>query len=134
MAEKTDKKIDINALGQVMDTSWTRSGASSGPVLSTHSVKAKFTSDNQIRVMYVTVVNMVRDRDLKESCNIYEKEADTIIEATVKKIATDYKEITDQSIKFKRTTIDSNVEIIDLNHFNQKRSAYFRRVAVFEIA
>jgi hypothetical protein len=110
MAEKTDKKIDINALGQVMDTSWTRSGASSGPVLSTHSVKAKFTSDNQIRVMYVTVVNMVRDR------------------------ATDYKEITDQSIKFKRTTIDSNVEIIDLNHFNQKRSAYFRRVAVFEIA
>lgn len=134
MAEKTDKKIDINALGQAMDTSWTRSGASSGPVLATHSVKAKFLSDDQIKVMYITVVNMVRDRDLKESCKMYEKEADSIIEAAVKKIATEYKELTDESIKLKRTAIDSSVEIIDLNHFNQKRSAYFRRVAIFEIA
>jgi hypothetical protein len=76
---------------------------------------------------------MVRDRDLKESCAIYEKEADSIIESTVKKIVADYKEITEESIKLKRTAIDSNVEIIDLNHFNQKRSAYFRRVAIFEI-
>lgn len=135
MSEKTNKKkFDINALGQVMDTTWTRSGASSGPVLSTHSVKAKLISDDQIKIMYVTVVNMVRDRDLRESCAIYEKEADSIIESTVKKIVSDYKEITEESIKLKRTTIDSNVEIIDLNHFNQKRSAYFRRVAIFEIA
>ncbi len=134
MAEKTDKKIDINALGQAMDTSWTRSGASSGPVLSTHSVKAKFIADDQIKVMYITVVNMVRDRDLRESCVMYEKEADSIIEAAVKKIVAEYKELTDESIKLKRTAIDSNVEIIDLNHFNQKRSAYFRRVAIFEIS
>ncbi len=133
MSEKTDKKIDINALGQVMDTSWTRSSATSGPVLTTHSVKTKFVSDNQIKVMYMTVVNMVRDRDLRDSCKMYEKEADPIIEATVKKIAKEYKEITEQSIKFKRNSIESNVEIIDLNHVNQKRSAYFRRIAIFEI-
>jgi hypothetical protein len=133
MAEKMDKKIDINALGQAMDSTWTRSNASSGPVLSTHSVKTKLLPDNQIKVMYVTVVNMVRDRDLKESCKLYENEADSIIEAAVKKIATDYKELTEQSIKLKRMTVESNVEIINLNHFNQKRSAYFRRIAIFEI-
>lgn len=134
MAEKTTKKkIDVNALGQVMDTSWTRSGATSGPVLSTHSIKAKFLSEDQIKVMYITVVNMVRDRDLKESCKMYENEADAIIQTAVKKIATEYKELTESSIKFKQTSIESNVEIIDLNHFNQKRTAYFRRVAIFKI-
>jgi len=129
-----DKKIDINALGQAMDTTFTRSGASYGPVMATHSVKATFVGDDMVKVAYVTVVNMVRDRDLKESCKMYEKEADTIIEAAVKKIATEYKELAGTSIKFKRSKIDSGVEIIDLNQFNAKRTAYFRRVAIFEIS
>jgi hypothetical protein len=133
MSENKDKKIDINALGQVMDTSWTRSGASHGSTVTTHSVKAQFVDESKIKISYMTVVNMVRDKEMRDLCNMYEKEADSIIESVIKKIAVEYKEIAEDSIKFKRTKIDSNVEIVDLNHFNQKRSAIFRRIAFFEI-
>ena len=134
MEEKKEKKVDLAALSQVIDSSWTRSNASSGPVMSTHSIKCSFLGENKIKIMYITVVNMVRDRELRESCVVYEKEADTIIEAAAKKIASEYKEITEKSLKLKRESIDSNIEIIDLNHFNQKRSAYLRRIAVFEVS
>jgi hypothetical protein len=134
MAENKKAVYDINALGQAMDTSFTRSSASSGPVISVHSVKAKFVDENRIRVTYMTVVNMFSDKDQREMCKLYEKESDPIIENAVKKIALDYKEITDQKIKFKRQSIDSTVEIVNLNHFNQNRTAYFRRIAIFEIA
>lgn len=133
MGDKSEKVVDYNALGQVMDTTFTRSSATSGPVFSTHSVKATMVDDDKIKIYYVAVVNMVRDKELRDSCTMHENQADSIIEAAAKKIAKEYKEATGDAIKLKRSSIDSSVEIIDVNHFNQKRSAYFRRIAFFKV-
>lgn len=133
MGDKSEKTIDYNALGQVIDTTFTRSSATSGPVFSTHSVKATLVGDDKIKIYYVAVVNMVRDKELRDSCAMHENEADPVIEAAAKKIAKEYKETTGDSIKLKRTSVDSSVEVIDVNHFNQKRSAYFRRIAFFNV-
>lgn len=130
-----DKNIDLNALGQAMDTSFTRSSASSGPVLNTHSIKAGFVAGDKIRVkvVYTTTVNMVRDRDIVESKVRFEKEGDSYIEAASKQIIKDYKEQVGKSIKLNRVDVGTSVEIVDLNVMNQKRSALLRRVAIFDV-
>jgi len=149
-----DKNIDLNALGQAIDTSFTRSSASSGPACSTSSIKCGFVAGDKlkIKVVYSTVVNMVRDRELQESKEQYEKEGDAYIEAATKQIVKDYREwvkpgdddVDEQafdddddsskaSIKLKRVDVATNIEIIDLNIYNGKRSALFRRIAFFEV-
>ncbi len=134
------EKIDLNALGQAMDTTFTRSGASSGPVINTHSVKAVFTGHGEtpkIKVTYTCVVNMVRDRELVESKARYEKEGDAYIDAATKKIVDDYKEwVADgskKSVKLDRADVGTSIEIVDLNVHNQKRTALFRRIATFDV-
>ncbi len=148
-----DKNIDLNALGQAIDTSFTRSSASSGPACSTNSIKCGFVAGEKLKVkiVYTTVVNMVRDRELQDSKEKYEKEGDAYIEAATKQIVKDYREwvkpgdddVDEQafddddsskaSIKLKRVDVGTNIEIIDLNIYNGKRSALFRRIAFFEV-
>lgn len=129
------KDIDISALGQVIDSSWGRSNSTTfGSTVNICSVKASLLGEDKLKVTYLTVVNMVRDREMIESKTLYDKEADSYVEAAVKKIATDYEDETGDPIKFDRLSADTHVEIVNLNHFNQRRSAYLRRVVVFEIA
>jgi len=153
-----DKNIDLNALAQVIDTSFTRSSASSGPACSTSSIKVGFVSGEKLRikVMYSTVVNMVRDRELQDSKQRYEKEGDAYVEAASKKIVKDYKEYltlykpggedvdelasgdepedSKASIKLKRVDANTTIEIVDINVHNNTRSALFRRIAIFEVS
>jgi hypothetical protein len=134
------EKIDLNALGQAMDTTFTRSSASHGPVINTHSVKAVFVGHDEtpkIKVTYTVVVNMVRDRELVESKARYEKEGDSYIDAAIKQISKDYKEWvaenSKQNVKFDRVDVGTSIEIVDLNVHNQKRTALFRRTATFNV-
>ncbi len=149
-----DKNIDLNALGQVIDTSFTRSSASSGPACTTHSVKVSFAAGEKlkIKIMYSTIVNMVREREIQESKERYEKEGDAYIEAATKRIIKDYREqvkpsdedVDDiapneeadpskASIKLKRVDASTTIEIVDINVHNSTRSALFRRIAFFEV-
>ena len=148
-----DKKIDLAALAQSMDTTFTRSSASSGPAFETHSIKAGFSPGEKlkIKVIYTCIVNMVRDRDIQESKAQYEKEGDSYIAAATKQIVKDYRELvtgepedvdlTDEvaeqdpknSVKLKRVDVGTTVEIVDLNIHNNKRTALFRRIAFFEV-
>lgn len=126
--------IDLNALGQAMDTTLTRSSASSGPTVTVRSVKAAFAPGDAVRVRltYSCVVNMTRDRELAASKDGYEREGDAYIDAAAKRISKDYKEATGSTLKLKRIDVRTTVEIVDLNAFNNTRTALLRRVAVFE--
>ncbi len=135
-----------------MDTSFTRSSASYGPVFATHSIKAGFSPGEKLKIklIYSCVVNMVRDREMHDSKTQAEKEGDAYIEAAIKQIAKDYREnvkgeehdaeVEDiveanpkNSIRFKRVDASTSIEIIDLNVYNGKRSALVRRIAFFEV-
>jgi hypothetical protein len=148
-----DKNIDLNALGQAIDTSWTRSSASSGLALATHSIKASFVPGDKLKVklVYSCIANMVRDREIQESKTRYEKEGDAYIDAAVKRIVKEYKEnVTGEeadmevedilesdpkgTIRLKRVDVLTHVEIVDLNIYNNKRSALIRRIAIFEVS
>lgn len=123
--------INLNALGQAMDTTW---GRSSTPKTASYSVKFSFYGENRILASYQVVTNFVSERqmiDMKRRCA---EESLDVIDAHVKSIKEIYKKLTGDSITFKESGSTDSLEIIGFNVHNPKRTAYFRRKTIFEIA
>ena len=68
---------------------------------------------------------------MKRSCS---EESLDVIDAYVKSLKETYKELTGDSITLKEENSTDSLEIIGFNVHNPKRTAYYRRKTVFEIA
>ena len=123
------KKIDLNSLAQCLDTSW---GRSSTPQTATMSVKYTMAGDT-IVASYMAVVQLVTERQLIELKRRYKEESDAVIEASLKNVQKNYKEMTGQTIKFTQLAVDDGLEILSMNSNNSRRSALYRRKSVFEV-
>lgn len=125
------KEVDINALGQAMDTTW---GRSSTPKTASYSVKFTFHGENRILASYKVIVNFVSEKEMilmKRQCS---EESKDIIDAYVKIIKESYKSLTGSTITIKEVSASDSLEIVGFNVHNPKRTAYFRRNTVFEVA
>jgi hypothetical protein len=123
------KEIDFNALGNALNTTW---GKSSTGSISTSSIKSKLHG-NHLTIYYVTIVNMTSDREALTMKDVYTKSADSEIEQYIKKVKAEYKEESEKTLKMKELHKDASIEIISMNSFNGKRTAYFRRHVKFEL-
>ncbi len=130
MAIKSEKKsvIDYNALGQVTDSTW---GQSSTPVCPSYSVKFSVIGDDHLMVKYLCVVNLVNDQEIERLRKMYSDEANSVVDGAVKRVKQDYKKQCGNSLSFKQVGDDSSFEIIDLNVYNGKRTAYYRKNVLF---
>lgn len=125
------KTIDINALGQAIDTTW---GRSSTPQTASYSVKFTFLGSDRLLASYQVITNFVSEKEMilmKRNCI---EESEKIIDAHVKLIKGNYKTLTGQSVNLKEDSSTDSLEIIGFNVHNPKRTAYFRRKVVFEIS
>lgn len=122
-------KIDYNALGQAIDTTWGRSSTSK-----TSSYSVKFTlAGDVLLASYQAIVNFVSEKDMSMMNMTYEKESIDIVNAVVKNVKTVYKNITGETLPIKERSTNTSVEIIGFNVHNPKRTAYFRRKTTFEL-
>lgn len=127
-----DNKIDFNALGQAIDTSW---GRSSTPKTASYSVKMTMQGTDRLLVSYAAVVNFGTERQMIEMKRSYASEADSVVAAAVKRVKATYKDLTGSALStsaVKSADVDS-LEIINFNVHSAMRTAYFRRKAVFEL-
>lgn len=125
-----DKKIDFNALGQAIDTSW---GRSSTPKTASYSVKTTFLGENRLLMTYQAIVNFGTERQLIEMKRRYAEEAGSVTGTVLKRVKEVYKDLTGDSLTTKEIGIDDMLEIIGVTFHNPKRTAYFRRKTVIEI-
>jgi hypothetical protein len=136
MATKTKeaakkKVIDFNALAQVTDTTF---GRASTPVCPTHSVKYKIMNNEHVMVMYICVVNLLNDQQMDQLKKRYSDDANTVINDAVATVKKDYTQETGgKHLSFKQVAEDDSWEVIDLNTYNGKRTAYFRKNVIFHI-
>ena len=127
--------LDFDALGNALNTTW---GKSSTGSISTSSIKTKLHG-NHLTIYYVTIVNMTSDREAQVMKDNYTKSADSEIEQYLKKVKSEYKENLTEGSKYSKTlktkeiARDSSIEIISMNSFNGRRTAYFRRQVKFEL-
>ena len=125
------KTIDINALGQAIDTTW---GRSSTLKTASYSVKFTFLGSDKLLASYNVITNFVSEKqmiEMKRSCT---EESESVIAEHVKSVKESYKRLTGESIIFNEESSTDSLEIIGFNIYNPKRTAYFRRKVIFEIA
>lgn len=123
-------KINYNALGQALDTSW---GRTSTPQTASYSVKFTLAGDILI-ASYQAIVNFVTEKEMILMKRMYENESKEVIAAVLNIVKTAYKDLTDESLTTKENKTSTSIEIIGFNVHNPKRTAYVRRKTSFEIA
>lgn len=127
-----DNKIDFNALGQAIDTSW---GRSSTPKTASYSVKMSLIGSDRLQLSYAAIVNFGSERQMIEMKRAYVSESESVVNEVIKRVKSTYKELTGSTLSVKPSKegpVDS-LEIINLNIHNAKRTAYYRRKAIFEL-
>lgn len=127
------KKLDFYALAQAVDTTW---GRTSTPRVPSYSVKLTFQGEDKLLVSYAAIVNFVTEKQMIEMKRAYATEADSIVSAAVKSLKSRYKDITGESLTVKpvKDSENDSIEIISMNIFNAKRTAYYRRKVTFEMS
>ena len=125
------KTLNINALGQAMDTTW---GRSSTPMTSSYSVKFTFLGSDKILASYKIITNFVSEKQMIEMKRNCAEESQDVIAEYVKHIKEVYKKLSGESLTLKEESSTDSLEIIGFNVHNPKRTAYYRRKTVFEIA
>lgn len=114
-----------------MDTTW---GRSSTPKTASYSVKFTFMGQDKILASYQVIMNFASEKEMilmKRSC---QQESESVVDAYVKSIKDTYKELTGSTVTFKEQSSTDSLEIIGFNVHNPKRTAYFRKKVIFEIA
>jgi hypothetical protein len=124
------KTVDINALGQAIDTSW---GRSSTPQTASYSVKLSMRGTDLLVANYSAIVNFGTERQMIEMKRAYKEEGIAVTNAVIKNVKKIYKELTGTSLSVKEVESSDGLEIIGLGVYNPKRTAYFKRQAIFEI-
>ena len=125
------EKININALGQALDTSW---GRSSTPKTASYSVKVTLLGEGRLQASYAAVVNFGTERQMIEMKRRYAEESVSIINEVLKNVKANYKSLAGSALTLKEETSRDSLEIISSNFHNPKRTAYYRRLTVFEVA
>jgi hypothetical protein len=125
-----DTRIDFNALAQAMDSTW---GRSSTPKTASYSVKLTLSGPDRLVASYAAIVNFGTEREMIEMKRRYADESQSVTNAYVKVVKERYKDITGLSLKVKEIGSSDSLEIINSGVHNPKRTAYYRRKAVFEI-
>jgi hypothetical protein len=129
-AGDTMPKIDYNALGQAIDTSW---GRTSTPKTASYSVKFTLAGDVLV-ASYQAIVNFASEKEMILMKRMYESESQDVIAEVLKNVKAVYKDLSGNTLTTKEYNSSTSVEIIGFNVHNPKRTAYIRRKTSFEIA
>lgn len=125
------ENIDYNALGQAIDTTW---GRSSTPRTASYSVKLSLAGPDRLVASYAAIVNFGTERQMIDMKRRYASESETITAEVVRVIKSTYKDISGSSLSTKELNNADSLEIINTSAHNPRRTAYYRRKTVFEIA
>ncbi len=123
-------QININALGQAIDTTF---GRSSTPKTASYSVKLTLQGSDRLMASYAAIVNFGTERQMIEMKRRYADESSSIINEVIKQMKSRYKELSKSTITVKESQSSDSLEIIASNYHNPKRTAYYRRKTLFEI-
>lgn len=123
--------LDIPALGQAIDTTF---GRSSTPKTASYSVKFTLHGTTMLVAKYAAIVNFASEKQMIEMKRAYDKESDSVIDASVARVKEIYKDLSGSSVSLKQQDSDESVEIIGCGIHNLKRTAYYRKNVTFEIA
>jgi hypothetical protein len=125
-----DPSIDVNALGQAIDTTW---GRTSTPRAASYSVKFSIVG-GFLQASYAAIVNFASEREMIMMKRRYAEESDSILKNLLSEIKKNYKDLSGKTLKIKEAKRSDSVEVISNSFHSLKRTAYYRCLFQFEIS
>lgn len=119
----------VNILGQILDTTFGRSSTTKS---STFSIKTTMTSD-RINVAYTTIVNLVGDKPARDQVREQERISEKLIGDFMDNVKKEFKAAAGSTLKLKKHDSTDEIELISMSPYNPKKTAYYRRRAVYTI-
>lgn len=119
----------VNILGQILDTTFGRSSTAKSP---TFSIKTTMSGD-RINVTYTTIVNLVTDRVMREQVREEERISEKLIGDFMNEVKKEFKKVAGSSLKLKKGDSTDEIELISMSSYSPKRTAYYRRRAVYTV-
>lgn len=121
---------DLNALGQVIDTTWGRSSTSKS---SNMSIKAHVKGDKLV-ITYSSYGTFASSVAMNRQVPAFANEGEQATDSYLKTVKEGFKDSVGRELKTKWIDSKSNVEIVDLQpHISQKRTVLFRYVTVLSV-
>lgn len=124
-----DKKIDLSALAQAIDTTW---GRSSTPRVATSSVKFTIAGTRLI-AQYQAIVNMGTEHERVMMRRRYSDESVSAIAAVLKRVKDDYRELAGTSLTTKEVSSRDSLEIVGASAHSPRRTAMYRRHTILDL-
>jgi hypothetical protein len=98
----------------------------------TVSIKSSIAG-NRINVTYTTIVNFVGDSPMKDQTREQERISEKLISDFIDTVKKDYKSAAGSSLKLKKGDSTDEIELLNMSPYNPKKTAYYRRRAVYTI-
>jgi len=86
-----------------------------------------------ITVMYTTIVNLVTDRVMRDQVKEEERVSEKLIGDFVSEVKKEFKQVTGTTLKLKKGDSTDEIELISMSAYSPKRTAYYRRRAVYTV-
>ena len=125
-----DKKIDLSALAQAIDTTW---GRSSTPKVATQSVKLSIEGTRLV-AKYQAVVNMGTEHERVTMRRRYAEESIDAIAAVIKRVKEDYRRLAGSALTTKEASSRDSLEIVGASPHSPRRTAMYRRCTVLDLS
>lgn len=119
----------VNILGQIIDTTFGRSSMSKAGTISIKST----LSGNRINVTYTTIVNFVGDAPMKDQAREQERISEKFIADFIDTVKKEFKAAAGSTLKLKKGDSTDEIELLNMSPYNPKKTAYYRRRAVYTI-
>jgi len=119
----------VNILGQILDTTFGRSSTAKSP---TFSIKTTMSGD-RINVTYTTIVNLVTDRVMRDQVREEERISEKLIGDFMNEVKKEFKKVAGSSLKINKGDSTDEIELISMSSYSPKRTAYYRRRAVYTV-
>ena len=135
---------DINAIGQITDTSfgYSATGEKKYQVPAGRAIKCNLsgeTGKDQLIVKFVTVVTLgEREHHLLDPAHPKKRELDResikLVGDYISSLKKEFKDATDKTLKLKEVSSTDSIELINYNTFSPVRQVYYRRNTVYDVS
>ena len=113
----------VMLLGNILDTTYGRSGASAS---GTSSIKYSLSGD-LLTLKYTRVVHFAGEASLRSQVERYTDEAVDILGKYLTEVKKVYKEASGEALKVKDVRSDDDIEMVSTNNMTPRKVAYYRR-------
>ena len=119
---------EVNVLGQILETGFGKSSSPTG----TYSIKTSMAG-NTLTVKYSTVVHFASERSLTDQVAKFNNEAAQMINSYIKEVKAQFKNAAGRNLRSKDLGGSDDVELLQSNARNPRKTAYYRFNRTFEI-